>query len=205
MSELEQAIQQLLDVSTADLVRFAWGPDGTVIQTTLPPMPVFEGRFVVSHLCEVEQDHEIALAHIVMQAMPDPALPQHIFQQGSGVWCETNLPILSTLYWLAKESPAPPSPYEWWFGERRTLQWFFRTIEIPELSASKLLRAELPGLIPLIPFTRDASAEIVTVARRQLPTAASREYAKQLESLLLFFWDYVQVLSPYVRGKSDQR
>lgn len=179
MRELEQAIQALLDLSAADLVRFAWGRDSTTVQDMLPPMPVFEGRLVVSHLCQVRHEQEAALVHLEMAATPDPELPQHIYQQGSGVWCEVQLPVLSTLYWIAKGHDAPTSPYEWWIGGRRTLQWFFRTITLPALSASTLLKSELPGLLPLVPFTRDTSAEIMEIVKRQLPTAASREQREQ--------------------------
>ncbi len=135
---------------------------------------------------------EAALVHLEMSAIPDPKLPEFIFRQGSGVWCEVQLPVLSTLYWLAKGYDAPLSPYEWWFGNRRTLQWFFRTINISALSASTLLSAELPGLLPLVPFTQDANTEIVDMAKRQLPTTGPQRQIDLLESLLMFFWDYVQ-------------
>ena len=110
MTTLEQAIQTLLDTRAADLVRFAWGHEGTTFEEALPPMPVFEARFVVSHLCRVQHGREVGLVHLQMQATPNALLPESIFQQGSGVWCETHLPILSTLYWLAKGHPAPSSP-----------------------------------------------------------------------------------------------
>lgn len=196
MHELEYAIQVLLDLSTDDLVRFAWGRDGTTVQETLLPLPVFGGRLMVSHLCQVRHEQEAALVHVEMSATPDPKLPETIFRQGSWAWCEMQVPVLSTLYWLVKGQDAPTSPYEWRIGGRPRLQWFFRTITIPALSATTLLNSELPGLLPLVPFTRDASAHIIAIARQQLPTVSPRGRFEQLESLLLFFWDYVQSTAP---------
>lgn len=195
MITLEQAIETLLNLSAADLVRFAWGQKGTTFQEVLPPMPVFDAQFVVSHLCRVQHGHQRGLVHLQMQATPDPLLPEMIFQQGSGVWCETHLPVLSTLYWLAKGQIAPPSPYQWVIDGRPTLQWFFRTIDITRLPAVSLLNSELSGLLTLVPFTRDADSQLIERTRQQLPTALPKHHLEQLEALLLFFWDYVQRLS----------
>jgi len=195
MITLEQAMETLLDLSAADLVRFAWGQKGTTFQEVLPPMPVFDGQFVVSHLCRVRHGHQIGLVHLQMQAMPNALLPESIFQQGSGAWCETHLPILSTLYWLAEGHVAPSSPYQWVIDGRPTLQWFFRTKDITRLPAASLMNSELPGLLPLVPFTRDADSKLIERARQQLPTALPGQHVEQLETLLLFFWEYVQSIS----------
>lgn len=192
MTTLEQAVQTLLDISAADLVRFAWGHEGTTFEEELPPMSVFDGRFIVSHLCRVQEEHEIGLAHLEMRAIPDPMIPEWIFRQGSGVWCETHLPVLSTLYWLAKGHVPPPSPYQWVIGGRPRLQWFFRTVDITSLSAATLLNSELPGLLPLVPFSQDADSKIIERAKHQLPTALPSEQVEQLETFLMFFWQYVQ-------------
>ncbi|HEY7348332.1 MAG TPA: hypothetical protein VH599_08445 [Ktedonobacterales bacterium] len=192
MTTLEQAIQTLLDTRAADLVRFAWGQKGTTFQKALPPLPVFDAQVVVSHLCRVQHGHNIGLVHLQMQATPNPLLSESIFEQGSGVWCETHLPVLSTLYWLAKGHAPPSSPYQWMVDGRPMLQWFFRIIDITSLSAATLLHSELPGLLPLIPFTQDADSKTIERARQQLPTALPRKQIEQLETLLLFFWEYVQ-------------
>jgi|GEM_PF-5150225 len=153
MTTLEQAIDTLLNLSAANLVRFAWGQKGTTFQEVLPPMPVFEGQMVVSHLCRVQHGHHIGLVQLQMQAAPNPLLPESIFEQGSGVWCETHLLVLSTLYWLAKGHAPPSSPYQWVIDGRPTLQWFFHTRDITHLPAASLLETELPGLLPLVQFT----------------------------------------------------
>jgi hypothetical protein len=42
----------------------------------------------------------------------------------------------------------------------------------------------------------EVSAYIIMIAMQQLPTASLRGHIEQLESLLLFFWDYVQSTAP---------
>lgn len=167
-------------------------------------MPVFDGQLVVSHLCRVYHAHEVGLVHLEMRAIPDPTIPESIFEQGSGVWCETHLPVLSTLYWLARGHAAPSSPYQWIIDGRPTLQWFFRTVDITSLSAATLLETELPGLLPLVPFTQDADSTIIERARQQLPTALPRKQIEQLETLLLFFWEYVQQGHPGAYDSVDK-
>jgi len=77
----------------------------------------------------------------------------------------------------------------------RELQWFFRTKDITRLPAETLLNTELPGLLPLVPFTQDADNKIIERARQQLPTALPRKQMEQLETLLRFFWEYVHAQS----------
>ncbi len=186
MSELEQALKTLLDVSAADLARFAWGKEGFIVRDVLPPIPASEGRpIAVEHLCRVQR-------HIVLLevcAAPVPDVSRLIAAKGARAFLETRLTPLSTLYWLVKDQPPPPSPYPQW---RQTRTWRFDTVDIPRLPASILLEAELPGLLPLVAFAQDASAAIIETARRQLPTGAPRQQADLLESLLLRFWAHVQ-------------
>lgn len=190
MTEIEQAINTLLDMSAADLARFAWGKKGYIVQKILPPIPATHGRpITVEHLCRVRHHDEEALVHLEVCATPSPNLSRLIAAKGARAFLETNLTPLSTLYWLVKDQPPPRSPYQMW---RQTHTWLFDTVDIPRLPASTLLEAELPGLLPLVAFAQDTSAAIIETARRQLPTGAPRQQADLLESLLLRFWTHVQ-------------
>lgn len=96
-------------------------------------------------------------------------------------------PVISIVLWLFKSKSVPSPPYRMYAGSRLVATWDFISIELYKLSASAIINAGVVGLLPLIPFTQGASAEVVELAMRRVRDGAPEEQAAQLAVLLGVF------------------
>ncbi len=65
-------------------------------------------------------------------------------------------------------------------GTRLIATGDFINIELYKLSASAIINAGVVGLLPLVPFTRGASADVVELAMRRVREGAPEEQAAVL-------------------------
>ena len=72
-------------------------------------------------------------------------------------------------------------------GKHLRAYWAFDNIELYELSPDAIMNAGAVGLLPLLPFTKGATAEMIEAAMRRVKDEAPAEQVKPLAGLLGLF------------------
>jgi hypothetical protein len=130
------------------------------------------------------------LINIEAQTDRDDEMPRRLYEYGSRATTDSGLPVFSVALWLLKDKhghrPKKP-PYKIYFGKRLVATWEFVNIELYELTASAIMDLGQVGLLPIVPFTRDARIEVLDQAMQRVKEASQGEQAESLGALLSIF------------------
>ena len=163
MGHMDQGIKALLDLRTEDVVSFAL-PTARYLGA-LPPDVATEPQLVLDSLYRIFYQGMDCAVNIEAQARADATMPRRMFEYGARASIVHQLPVISIVLWLFKGKTVPRPPYQMYAGNRLVATWDFINIELYKLSASAIINAGVVGLLPLVPFTQGASAEVVELAK----------------------------------------
>jgi hypothetical protein len=130
------------------------------------------------------------LVNIEAQTAIDYGMGRRMYEYGSRASLDSGLSVFSVVLWLFKDKqgrrPAK-SPYRMYVGNRLRATWEFENIELYQLPPDAIMNAGAVGLLPLLPFTRGASADMIEAAMRRVKDEAPTEQVTPLASLLGLF------------------
>lgn len=185
MADMDQGIKRLLQSHPGDVLQLAL--PGVRFIEPLPAEVASEPQLLMDTLYRVSYQGVECAVNVEAQAYPDPAMPRRCFEYGSRASIVYGLPTLSVVLWLERHGAVPRPPYEMRVGSWIQATWQFVNVELYQLSAREALATGHPGLLPLVPFMRDADLSAVEaaarLAREQTPDVA----ASELVSLLAVF------------------
>lgn len=176
---MDQGIKRLLERHPADLLAFA--VPGAAYLGSLPGDLAMEPQRVLDLLMRVRYQGVECVVNIEAEAQPRAEIARRCFEYGARASIVTGLPVLSVVLWLQPGGTPPTSPYEMRVGDRLTALWHFTGIELYNVSAESLFTRGLPGLFPLVPFTRDGGD--LTVVERAALLVRDRAPAADLAEL----------------------
>ena len=185
MADMDQGIKRLLQSHPADVLRLAL-PGARFIEA-LPAEVASEPQLVMDTLYRVSYQGVECAVNVEAQVYPDPTMPRRCFEYGSRASIVYGMPALSVVLWLERRGAVPTPPYEMRVGSWLQAIWQFVNIELYQLPAREVLAAGSPGLLPLVPFMRDADLSAVEAAARLAREQTPDEAASELVSLLAVF------------------
>ena len=127
-----------------------------------------------------------------IEASPRKDIGRRCFEYGARASIIHQLPVVSVVLWLERDSRPPSSPYTMQVGDLPPVMWPFIGIEVYALDVERVLTGDLaglPGLLPLVPFMRGGEQETtieraVTLVRERV---ADSEQQRMAASLLALF------------------
>ena len=189
MGTMDQGFKAWLDLCKDDVLPWAMGTPVTILGTfpkELAPAP----QLLPDSFYRARVEKHECLVNIEAQATIDPTMGRRMYEYGSRARLESGLPVFSVALWLFKDPQGhrpPRSPYKEFIGQRLRATWEFENIELYRLSADAIMKAKAIGLLPLLPFTKDATAAMVEQAMRRVKEEAPAEQMRPLAGLLGVF------------------
>ncbi len=187
MGHMDQGFKALVDLRTEEMVRFVTGDQQAEYLGTLSADVAMERQLVLDSLYRVRSQGEEYLVDMEAQAYPDAKMARRIYEYGARANLIHNLPVLSVVIWLFKGEAVPRPPYQIRIGKRVVASWDFINIELYKLPASAIMNVREVGLLPLVPFTRGATARVVETAMRRIREESAEQEAQKLAALLGVF------------------
>lgn len=186
MAEMDQGIKRLIQTRPADVLALAL-PDVEYLGT-LPVDVATEPQLVLDTLLRVRDRDVICAVDLEAEARPTGDIGRRLYEYGARASIVTGLPIISVVLWLEANGVAPISPYELRTPSHLVANWHYIGIKLYDLSSQALLDLGLPGLLPLVPFTR-GGADLDTIERTAelVQQRVPADEAEILESLLMVF------------------
>lgn len=185
MAEMDQGIKRLLQTHPADVLELAL--PGVEYLEPMPSEVATEPQLLMDTLFRVRYRGVHCAVNVEAQAYPDPAMPRRCFEYGSRASVVFGIPVLSVVLWLERRGTVPASPYQMLVGDWMQATWQFINIEVYNLSAPAIVGTDHLGLLPLVPFMRDSSVEVIESAARRVKERSAPEDASMLASLLAVF------------------
>lgn len=186
VAEMDHGINRLIQTRPADVLALAL-PDIEYLGT-LPVDVATEPQLVLDTLLRVRDRGVICAVDLEAEARPAGDIGRRLYEYGTRASIVTDLPIISVVFWLEPNGVAPSSPYELRTPSRLIATWHYIGIKVYELPAEAVLELGLPGLLPLIPFTRGgADLGMIERTAELVAQRAPAEEAEILESLLFVF------------------
>jgi predicted transposase YdaD len=94
--------------------------------------------------------------HVEFQRKKDTNMGRRAWEYNCLTSIHTGLPVYSVVIYLVEEEPIVEPPYEITFPTGLTVHhFFFQSIKLWEIPAEVLKRQKLPGLLPLLPLTKE--------------------------------------------------
>jgi len=96
------------------------------------------------------------LLHLEFQRRSDPQMARRLWEYNVLATCKFDCPVYSFVLYLKKDGPVAQSPHQVFLHDGRMLHHFhFGVIKLWDVPSASLLDAGLPGLLPLLPLTRE--------------------------------------------------
>jgi predicted transposase YdaD len=125
--------------------------------------------------------------HLELQARWEADVPERTYEYWS-LACRDHRPLRSVLICLrpGERQGQPRGEYVVRVGGEEVLRFRFQVIRVWEdLSAATLLASGAPGLLPLVPFARDASPALTEQALRRLDAVEPATTRTELQASLV--------------------
>jgi hypothetical protein len=187
MGHMDQGFKALVDLRTEEMVRFVTGDQQAEYLGTLSADVAMERQLVLDSLYRVRSQGEEHLVDMEAQAYPDAKMARRMYEYGVRANLIHNLPVLSVVVWFFKGEAVPRPPYQIRIGKRVVASWDFINIELYKLPASAIMNVKEVGLLPLVPFTRGATARVVETAMRRIREESAEQDPQKLAALLGVF------------------
>ncbi len=131
---------------------------------------------------------QLCLVNIEVQTDIDSSMGRRMFEYGARASTDSGLPVLSAVLWLFDKKKRPPkSPYQMLVGKRVVATWGFSGIELYRLAPSAIMNVGAVGLLPLVPFTKGATPEVIETALERVKNEAPAEQVEPLVAFLGLF------------------
>jgi len=96
------------------------------------------------------------LLHLEFQRRSDPQMARRLWEYNVLATCKFDCPVYSFVLYLKKDGPVAQSPHQVCLHDGCMVHHFhFGVIKLWEVPTASLLEAGLPGLLPLLPLTRE--------------------------------------------------
>lgn len=141
------------------------------------PYQLKNWRLEVDALLKVEVNDGEMLLEIEFQTYHDPDMAERLLRYNVLARSEYKLPVLSVVIYLLKDGNVPKSPLIWKIPTgKEVLEFHFESIELGDISPIELISIGQPGLLPLLPLTKDgANRKIAETMFTELEAAGKAE------------------------------
>lgn len=121
--------------------------------------PHLPGRKIdADSLFEISLNRKPMLFHIEFQSYRDRAIVKRLWEYNVRATLKYDLPVLSFVFYLKRESKPAESPYIWELPNGKVVHRFqFAVVKLWEERAETLKQTGLAGLLPLVPLTEGGS------------------------------------------------
>ncbi len=146
-------------------------------------------------LYKVSLEGEQRLLHLEFQRRGETHMARRLLEYNVLATCEHKLPVYSVVLYLVKEGAVARSPYTIRWSKDVTIHHFpFGVIKLWEIPTHDLLHLGLPGLLPLLPLTREGKSR-ETIEAMIAGLAPTRETARP--ELLLRGYELATLIFAY--------
>jgi predicted transposase YdaD len=189
MGAMDQGFKAWLDLCKGEILTWIMGTPVTVLGAfpkELAPAP----QLLPDTFYRVRVKKQECLVNIEGQTTIDPTMGRRMYEYGSRADIDSGLPVLSVVLWFFQDQQGrrpPKSPYKRIIDGRVVATWEFINIELYRLTPDAIMETGVVGLLPLLPFTKGATPELIEMAMRQVKEAAPAEQVKPLAGLLGLF------------------
>lgn len=138
----------------------------------------FKRSIIADILLKVELWKRLVILHFEFQASNDDDVPDRVLEYHMQARRKYKLPVCSFIIYLQDDGKVPQSPLVWNFPEEEEnmLQFRYKVIDLPRISAEELRQTGLSGLRPLMILTRDgATREVAEEIMTDLGTGGKNE------------------------------
>ncbi|HEU0001750.1 MAG TPA: hypothetical protein VFQ36_12670 [Ktedonobacteraceae bacterium] len=141
------------------------------------PYQLKNWRLEVDALLKVEVEDEEMLLEIEFQTYHDSDMAERLLRYNVLARSEYKLPVLSVVIYLLKDGNVPQSPLIWKIPTGKgVLEFYFESIELGDISPVELISIGQPGLLPLLPLTKDgANRKVAETMFTELEAAGKTE------------------------------
>lgn len=113
-------------------------------------------------LIKVRRKRRVFLIHMEFQARNEKEMPLRVCEYNLQATRKYKLPVSSFVFYLQRDGTVPESPFVLRIPEGEEVHRFnYHPIEVYTISSDVLRQAGLPGLLPLLPLTRDGACQRV--------------------------------------------
>src|SRR5579859_4244898 len=114
--------------------------------------------------------------HVEFQRRKDENMGRRVWEYNCLASIHTQLPVYSVVIYLLPDSPIVEPYYEMTLPTGEIVhQFYFRNIKLWELAPEVLKQQNLPGLLPLLPLTKDGKSQAVVEEMIECLQQAGRE------------------------------
>ncbi len=189
MGAMDQGFKAWLDLCKEDVLPWVLGEPATFLgmyPKELAPAPqLLPDSFLRAGLQKQE-----CLVNVEVQAAIDSNMGRRMYEYGSRASLDSGLSVFSVVLWLFKDRHGrrpPASPYRMYVGKHLRATWEFNNIELYRLPPDAIMNAGAVGLLPLLPFTQNASTDMIETAMRRVKDEAPAEQVTPLAGRLSLF------------------
>jgi hypothetical protein len=153
VADMDQGVKRAVLDAPQDVIALAL--PGAEYLGVVPTDVAAEPQLVLDTLLRVRYHGVECLVDIEAEASPQADIGRRCFEYGARASIIHQRPVVSVVLWLQRGRQPPASPYSMRVGDLEPATWPFIGIELYHLPAERVLAgdlAELPGLLPLVPF-----------------------------------------------------
>jgi len=146
-------LKQLMLQAPKEVV--SWLLDGALFEQELSPHLSYR-NVDADLLYQIRLNDQPMLLHLEFQRRRDPQMAQRVWEYNVLATCKFGCPVYSFVLYLKKDGSVAESPHQVCLHDGRQIHHFvFEVIKLWEVPSAMLQRADLPGLLPLLPLTRE--------------------------------------------------
>jgi predicted transposase YdaD len=148
----DSVMKSLVNDNPEDFVN--WLIEDAQYQATVSP-ELISRNIHTDGLYKVTIADEPYLIHVEFQKRGDSLMARRLCEYNLLATWQYDMPVYSFVLYLTKDSPIAESPYQVLLADRIPVHLFrFWPIKLWELETEEVLEAGRPGLLPLVPLTR---------------------------------------------------
>ncbi|MBE3566263.1 MAG: hypothetical protein IMW90_11100 [Thermogemmatispora sp.] len=190
VSSWDLSLKRLFSLAAQDLITFVLPgashvqqASGEFVLAIDPPLTEL-GALYADALSTCTLAGKPLLIHLEFQSRADPSMPQRLLMYNILADRRFGYPVLSCVIYL-RRCGVPTTPYQRFLPDDSPVhEFYFRIVKLWELSAQALLARQLPGLLPLLPLSREGhSRQVIRTMIERLQQA--RQYELLEVGLLL--------------------
>jgi hypothetical protein len=185
MGEIDQSVKYLLQLDAPNMLAFA--VPGLQVAEPLPSEIAAIPQLVLDSLFRGTYQEAPCIINLEIQLHGDLNIPRRTYEYSSRVGTQYNLPVLSIVFWLERHGTVPEPLYEQRLGDFAPLTWRYKNVKLFDIPARDIIRAEVIGLLPLVPFMSGADIDAVEEAAQVVKAKAPTQQINDLEAVLALF------------------